>query len=314
METLTALIQPRSAFGGAIWGDTLFGQLCWAALHRWGEQRLHELLDGYTEGNPFLVVSDAFPSGYVPRPALPLHRFGNVPDADRKQVKKLIWLPRKHFNQPLNDWLKYAESDNQITEHKMIEARNQSHNTINRMTGTTGAGEFAPYSMPQQWFATELKLDLYITCDQDRLDVESLTLLLKDVGMTGYGRDASIGLGKYDVLSLETGHWPAHDNANAWLTLAPSAPQGQKWDSEKSWYQPFTRFGRHGDMAVHFGKPFKTPLLMADTAALLTPAQFATASFVGQGLGGDGSLSKAIPQTVHQGYAPALPVHVGEAS
>lgn len=35
-----------------------------------------------------------------------------------------------------------------------------------------------------------------------------------------------------------------------------------------------------------------------------------TRGFIGQGLGGDGSLSSVLPQTVHQGYAPALPVRL----
>jgi CRISPR-associated protein Csm4 len=56
-------IQPLSAFGTRPLGDTLFGQLCWAVRNRHGEERLDTLLDGYTQGQPFAVVSDAFPAG-----------------------------------------------------------------------------------------------------------------------------------------------------------------------------------------------------------------------------------------------------------
>lgn len=311
MQTLIANITPMSAFGGPIRGDTLFGQLCWAALHRWGENRLHALLEGYTAGKPFLVVSDAFPAGYLPRPALPMHRFDKVPDADRKQVKKRQWLPVEAFEQPLRSWLQHAVPERDIQADGLKRESVQSHNTINRMTGTTGTGEFAPYVMPQQRFSTARGFDLYIAHD-DRLETESIRQLLTDVGLSGYGRDASIGLGKFEVDAVRETSWPSQENANAWYTLAPCAPQGQAWEPGQCFYQPFTRFGRHGDIAVHSGQPFKTPLLMVDTAALLTPQRFEPDCFIGQGLGGDGSLSKAIPETVHQGYAPVLPVSLEE--
>jgi len=307
MQTIIATITPVSAFGGPIRGDTLFGQICWAALHRWGEARLRELLEGYTSGNPFLVVSDAFPAGYLPRPVLPMHRFAKVPDADRKQVKKRQWLPVEYFGQPLAAWLQHTVSERDIHTDGLMRESVQPHNTINRMTGTTGTGEFAPYVMSQQRFATGRRFDIYLTHDK-RPGVEEIHQLLADVGLSGYGRDASIGLGKFEVNDVRKADWPAQPNANAWYTLAACAPQGQRWEADDSFYQPFTRFGRHGDMAVHSGQPFKTPLLMVDTAALLKPERFESRSFIGQGLGGDGSLSKAIPETVHQGYAPVLPV------
>ena len=313
MKTLIATIRPRSAFGGSIKGDTLFGQFCWAARHRWGNDRLKKLLEGYTSGNPFLVVSDAFPSGYLPRPAWPLHRYREVPDADRKGVKKRTWLPVHAFGSPLADWLRYSVPESNIVDGGLAQSQAQSHNTINRMTGTTGAGQFAPYVMTQHWFSTSLSFDLYIAHDE-RLEDAEITDLLKDIGLCGYGRDASIGLGKFSITEVKACDWPTQDHANAWMTLAPCAPQGLGFRAEKSFYRPFTRFGRHGDMAVHSGKPFKTPVLLADTGALLQPECYATAVIVGQGLGGDGSLSKAIPETVHQGYAPVLPVNLEDAS
>lgn len=56
--------------------------------------------------------------------------------------------------------------------------------------------------------------------------------------------------------------------------------------------------------------PYKTPLLLADTGAVLTPMQFDDRLFTGAGLGGDGSLSNALPETVHQGYAPVIAIHL----
>ena len=76
-----------------------------------------------------------------------------------------------------------------------------------------------------------------------------------------------------------------------------------------------TRFGRHGDRAVSLGNPFKAPLLLADTGAVLSPVagRLDARPFVGQGLGGARNpISLVLPETVHQGYAPVLGIRVPE--
>ena len=92
--------------------------------------------------------------------------------------------------------------------------------------------------------------------------------------------------------------------------MAPCAPQGLGFISERSFYDVVTRFGRHGDVAALKGMPFKNPVLLADTGALLSHENPQTTDFTGQGVGGEGKLSKTIVDTVFQGYAPAIPVHL----
>ena len=67
MQTLLLTLQPHTAFGTPLLGDTLFGQLCWTLRHQLGNARLNALLQGYTDGKPFAVVSDALPLGHVAR-------------------------------------------------------------------------------------------------------------------------------------------------------------------------------------------------------------------------------------------------------
>ena len=113
-------------------------------------------------------------------------------------------------------------------------------------------------------------------------------------------------MGKFKIDDFQTIQLPAQPDANACLTLSPCAPQGLSFAAKHSYYQLFTRFGRHGDMAVHQdGKPFKNPVLLANTAAVfsVTPPN---CGFIGQGIGGNGQLSKSLPATVHQGYAPII--------
>jgi CRISPR-associated protein Csm4 len=319
MECLRITVRPLSAFGGFIKGDTLFGQLCWAARNRWGGERLAELLAGYTDGRPFAVCSDAFPAGHLPRPALPLHRFDALPEEDRKAVKRRRWLPRAAVAEPVHRWLSACRSDRQVLKalgdsdrDTLSETHAQPHNSINRLSGTTGRGAFAPYTLTQYWFAAAMRLECYLLVDSNRLSGEDASTLLADIGLSGYGRDASIGLGKFSVEQIEPERLPRQPDANACFTLAPVAPQGLALDPQRSSYQVFTRFGRHGDRAVLTGRPFKAPVLMADTGAVLSPRKWPTDSWMGQGLGGDGSLSNALPETVQQGYAPVVAIRLPE--
>ena len=327
MDTLTLRLHLQAPFGSPLLGDMLFGQLCWALRNRHGETELQALLDGYTAGRPFAVVSDAMPVGWLPRPALPLSLFPEMTHVDRKQIKKRHWLPVAALSQPMPAWLGLCRSEAElIAEGKEAAATRshdaekpkalstlhpQPHNSINRITGTTGRGDFAPYTLMQRWYAEGADLCLRLVYEAERISADLLTELFEDIGTVGFGRDASIGLGKFAVEPM-TEKWPAQDNANACLTLAPCAPQGLGFDAERSFYDVFTRFGRHGDQAVHKGNPFKAPVLLARTGALLTPAAIPRSPVIGQGLGGQGRLSKVIPETVQQGYAPCVAVHLPE--
>jgi len=256
----------------------------------------------------------------VPRPALPSHWYAEVPGEDRKAVKKRGWLPVGALEEvAVEDWLVYCRPSSEVPG-SVPQSHPQPHNTINRLTGTTGEGAFAPYATDQHWYGTDsaVQLSIYVVVDETRLDPDELKQLFSDVGAFGFGRDASLGLGKFAVADMEPHRWPHDGDHNAWLTLAPSAPQGLGLNPQLSFYQVFTRFGRHGDIGVHFGNPFKTPVLLAQTGAVFSPRAKTAAhgdvrQFLGQGLGGSGSLSKTIEATVHQGYAPVVGIRLPAA-
>lgn len=315
MQAFRVIINLQSAFATPLKGDTLFGQLCWAIRNRHGEDRLKELLSGYTCGQPFAVVSDAFPQGYLPLPKLPKLPgtfYDKIEGADRKAIKKRCWLPVQAVEKPLAQWLSLAQTPVEIAGRagSLSEKHPQPHNTINRQTNTTGEDGFAPYSIEQEWFIPGINWTLVLLLDTERLGAEDCRQCLQDIGNIGFGRDASIGLGKFSVSEFLELTLPAQTSANACLTLAPCAPQGLGFDAKNSFYQLFTRFGRHGDIAVHQeGKPFKNPVLLAQTAAVFV-AQPPASDFIGQGIGGNGELSKTLHATVHQGYAPVIAVNL----
>jgi CRISPR-associated protein Csm4 len=132
--------------------------------------------------------------------------------------------------------------------------------------------------------------------------------------MHGYGRDATAGLGKFTVAGMAEQRWP-RESGRWWLTLAPCVPHTGTLDSEGSFYLPLTRFGRHGNLAVIRGAPFKSPLLMAATGALLKSRELVSWVFHGRGLGGvENPISQVLRSTVHQGYAPVVSLDMGASA
>jgi len=194
----------------------------------------------------------------------------------------------------------------------LCESQAQPHNSIDRSTATTGEGRFAPYSLSQLWFHPGMQLDIYAVLDENRISTAELAAALTDIGKSGYGRDASIGLGKFRIVGdAEKKPLPCIANPDAFLTLAPCAPQGLGFDAARSFYQVMTRFGRHGVDALSSGNPFKRPVLLAKTGGVFVPKDGAcNAAFIGQGLG---NVSTSLPETVAQGYAPVIGIRMENA-
>ena len=304
MKLYRFTLSPQSAMGTPLVGDTLFGQLCWAVRNRFGEARLTALLEGYTEQRPFMVVSDAFPQGFLPLPTLPSKFWQTKTETDRKSLKKAQWVNIEDAeNSAVKFWQECALQANVKFEK---ESQDQFHNTIDRQINTTGEGQFAPYSTMLTWFGTVQKFDLYIVLDENRFTLEELQQVLNDVGSFGFGRDASIGLGKFQCTHPQAVNF-LQQNANCYLTLANCAPQKLGLNKEYCYYQITTRFGRHGDIQALSSNPFKKPIILAKPAAIFTPEKYEPRLFLGNGLS---CISHAQPEAVHQGYAPVLNLFV----
>lgn len=313
MESYRITIQPQSAFGTPLMGDTLFGQFCWGALHLFGEEKLSSLLEGYTNNKPFIIFSNAFPKGYLPLPTIPSYFFSEL-DEDRKQLKKLQWIQINDCNSPLSLWQKksWNSKDDEILV-KQFKNQVQSHNSIDRLLGTTtSGGQFAPYQSAQQWFFDTYLMDIYIIIDTKRLDWESCREILNNIGKFGFGRDASIGLGKYKIVEeqkINLSQYISSHSANCYMTLANSAPQNKDyWNKEYCYYQITTRFGRHGDRYAFEKNPFKKPIILAKAGAILTPNKMENLSFIGKGINNVSHIDKI--NIVHQGYAPIIPLEI----
>ena len=300
MKTLRIQIRPATSFGTPLRGVTLFGQLCWAAAEKSGSGRLSELLGNYSE-SPFAVLSDAFPHGFVPIPSVPHSLWASVTAENRKTIKAKRWLPADQVTLPLNKWQAAAADDKEAG--LLRESSVTSHNSINRVTGTTGEGAFAPFQSIVTAFANGVTLDLYAVIDEDRFTESDLLESLTAIGTAGFGRDASTGLGKFEVIGSE--EMPASAQTESWLTLADSSIRGRGADEARSFYKPRAHFGRFGNYRALTGTPFKKPVLLAETGDVITFAEPRDFPFIGRAVTG---VSPVWTDAVMQGYAPVLPL------
>ncbi len=344
MKTYEITIKPLSGFATHLKGDTIFGHFCWQLAYDEQEllgEQFGTLIARYLEA-PFVVFSSAFPKLYVnrtytyalPTPSLPPDCMFDLPQdtvqriKKRKEVKSKKWMlvpEGKKFSsfkdfkfcndKELFDEFKAALSDK---ERQQIHKRGggsfitdflQSHNTINRDTGTTGDAQFAPFSVEHGVYYPNTELALFVGIDDDVVTIEQVITAIGRIGDMGFGRDASTGLGRFclgewmeiDLMGLGS------DNPNACYTLAPCVPERDIYAD--MFFTPFTRFGRHGDVLARSGNPFKCPIVMADEGAVFMPKNkdIPKKPYIGVGVTG---ISLVHKKTVAQGYSLYIPISV----
>lgn len=70
MQNYRINIKLKSSVITPFHSDTLWGHICWALRYTRGEKELLDFLDCYRSGKPPLIISNAFPRGYLPFPVL----------------------------------------------------------------------------------------------------------------------------------------------------------------------------------------------------------------------------------------------------
>lgn len=341
MKRYAITLKPLSGFGTPLKGDTLFGHFCWQAVNDPSlvEGGLEKQLTHYSE-KPFVVFSSAFaalPSDKstiyaLKRPDLPFSfmlpmkknkkesmeqskafkekrwllvdehlrldlKTGTFAD-DKELLKRMRpTLPRNHRQQMGNE-----------EKPKFPQQFSQAHNTINRLSQTTGPGAFAPYTRDNFYYYPETELVVFVFIEETATDIGRVTLGLERIGMWGFGRDASTGLGRFKIIGdPKELPLPPTGDTNAFYILAPCVLQKDVF--KEGFFTPFVRYGKHGDRLANVANPFKNPVIMADEGAVFIPHdnKVVDALYIGRAVA---NISKAMPETVVQGYAPCLPLQL----
>jgi CRISPR-associated protein Csm4 len=256
MEIVTLKITPLSAFATLPKGDTLFGQiLAYLYLNQKKNKKILEKFDNYFENSkPPLVVSDMMPFGYVYKPTLPLDCFkmSDGRELDKKKERKKEFISIENLQ---NGDLHLCEKVKYFDEVVGVK------NSINRTTFTTDGEFFAPYGLSERQYFRELWLFLLV----DREIKEKIIETIKDIGKFGFGKEANIGKGNFVVNEVKN---LIDDTIKTSYALAISPILLKDDNIERSWYNPFTRFGKFG-LSRAFTNAFKRPVIMADSGAVV---------------------------------------------
>ncbi|MEN3039364.1 MAG: hypothetical protein ABDI07_09490 [Candidatus Kryptonium sp.] len=312
MKVYKFVIKPKTAFGTPLVGDTLFGQLCWEFYYdpELLGNRLEDLIRDY-KFRPFIIVSSAFPliSGktYLKRPSLPLHFLFNLPEEElireRKALRRKRWFLLETPLPPLSK-ITYVEN---VSNGRFLVEDEQVRCSIHRLYGTTVEAPYGPFVVEKLWYLTDLIV--FIGLRED-MRVNGIFEALVRIGKTGYGKDSSCGLGKFEVISYEEiDFYHEIKEFNAYYTLSPSLPDDK--DYKAIYYEPVVRFGRHGNVRSYSKNPFKAPVLMADSGAIYVPAKAERRIYIGRAIYGTSAIDQ---DTVMQGYSLVIPVEVAHES
>lgn len=339
MKVYEVCVKPASDFATPLQGDSLFGQICCQIAQDselTGE--ISELLSDYAQ-NPFCVVSDPImrfelkdkPVEYVmPKAFCFANRNKQVIAGDReseckeydarKKNKKAAWVVVSK-QQPLsgsamnnfNDLGAIKERYNLDKEWQPVKTYRQTHNSIDRYTGTTGSGgQFAPFSLGCISYDSNLTMSIFIGLRDDVVK-SGIETALRRIGAFGYGADATTGKGRFNIVGdmREINLSELGDaNGNAFYTLSAVVPEKNKY--KKIFFEPFVRFGRHGGSRANSEFPFKQPVLKAAAGAVLVlnSPERGTNIYAGSAVK---NLSK-FSDTVEQGYSLVIPMKVEAVS
>ncbi|MBZ4644007.1 MAG: hypothetical protein JG767_1616 [Deferribacteraceae bacterium] len=306
MEYIKATIKPLSPFGTEPMSDTLFGQLVWI-LSDMGEN-ISDFLKDY-DTNPFLVVSDFLPNNCGISPKIPV----KYKLEESKEIKLAKILERKKIKSKNRIYIDSIYKESDLNTEKII---NLSENinayknseiircSIDRRTGTTGQG-FDPYSIIEYVYYGEITFSFYFYVSKEE-HIDIIKTALEIMGKIGFGKDASLGRGQFNVENYEEVRF-SNKGKNSIYTLGNCALEDLQTEGNE-YYEIFTKYGKHGNIRSVEGNPFKNPVVMARQGALFVNIsnKLFEKPYIGKAL----TNLSYYKDTVQQGYSLYVPVSV----
>jgi CRISPR-associated protein Csm4 len=273
-------LDAAAPFGTPPTSGTIFGHLCWAIRTREGRAVLVDFL-ARLPGDP-TIVSDLLPADHVPRPLLPAHAAAGADEDTAKPLKRRRFIPLTLWKE-----LRIGAHETALRRRLVVEQNGRRevspdppflaigrlpHNRIDRRSGKTpeaGGGGlwFADEHWPQ---ASEgqsvVNADLYV---KTPLPVEMIRDWLADIGLRGFGRDATYGRGAFSVAGHEKMDWLTDAPHGHGTPRMMSLSQGVITPNmTRVRWQRFVLFGKVGrEMMAEGLRPWKRPVVLARAGA-----------------------------------------------
>lgn len=179
--------------------DTMFSALCHTALLKQGEDGIKELYRLAADDR--LKISDTMPySGkrfYLPRPLVLAERRKASGGIDRKQMKKLLYIPLDM----LSEYISYIRGDSDFHAQNALCHFGESY--VLDKVAINGNDKPLPYSIGLFRFDNQDDCGLYIIVGYMEPDVLNKVVgYIRITGAGGIGGKVSSGYGKYEVTDV----------------------------------------------------------------------------------------------------------------
>jgi CRISPR-associated protein Csm4 len=284
MNLLRFRIEPTSSWRTPWQADTLTGMLASTLARVGGPERLEsDLLDPWRRGEPPFVLSDGCPGNLLPSPACLM--LWPRPEAERKRVKRTLWLTREQFTDLQQGRMPEIPGELHDPFHSSVRMRN----TLDRQSDCTGesgslyevATEDLSHPDPDlaSIYANSLGatwcrvhkadepcpyLSIYVKVSPQGSGLlrELLTLLSE----SGFGADTSAGFGQFRLADeSEDASWLAEvAGPDGWVSLSTFQPDAH--DPTDGYWRSFVKYGKLGpDFGVD--GVFKRPQWMLEAGA-----------------------------------------------
>ena len=269
MQTYRIKLSLSSGFITPWQSDTIFGHLCWAA-ERHGDfdnfTGASGLINLYRMGKPPLIVSDAFPAGFLPAPTY-LKVFFDLKSGDKLDIEKYSFLKMVKNTEYIT-----IEQFRSFQRGEIFDPGEQAgqfvssvtlHNQINRLTGTTG-DEGSLFELEER-FAKNHRLDIYVKIEEEFED--DVKRLFELFAAGGFGKKKSTGKGAFKIEHFERFEkLDTVKTANGFVSLSHFVPSQS--DPVDGVYKTIIKYGKLGEEKALCGNPFKKPLIMFKPGAV----------------------------------------------
>ncbi|MGD0277177.1 MAG: hypothetical protein ABSB79_14185 [Syntrophales bacterium] len=291
------IIKPLAPLMTPIMSDTLFGHFCWAIRYQEGEKSLESFLRRYDGHNPSPVLfSSAFPSGFLPRPAIPPMKreearsfaerhFGSDMESIYNGLARIkSWNKRRFIRMDLWQAIK-DRYDNVALYERIFEDGDKSeqdnltkiltaHNRISRLSGTVPPEGGGLFMRGKDWYLPGIVLDVYVQILDETMGDSVHDFLTRYLPQSGFGADKSLGMGVLEIARDE--HFKSDQmevaGANACVSLSLTA--FPEMGAYPAFYHLCTKFGKLGGDFAFISptggdvRPFKKPVLMYEEGAV----------------------------------------------
>lgn len=283
MKTIKVTLTPTSPFSTPIQSDTLFGLFCWILSYQLGQDKLNNLLLDYDK-DPFIVFSNGFKSGHLPKPIL---EPTEIAPESMESIKPLKKMKEVDFNilfellkNPINGNLlnqhliqllekSKEKTDNESKTEPKVESNIFLRNTISRVTNTV-AETGSLYTKTETFYGIGYSLDVYVKYIDDKISTKEAESIFIEMGKHGYGKDRSTGKGHFTI-SIEEEFdkkqfFSPNENSTHFISLSNTFYKSN--DAFELFYgKTFTKFPKMSGAISSAGQYLKNPIVLFESGS-----------------------------------------------